>query len=112
MKDADLLVVLRMAGSLPISTRAMQDLTYSVLAPSWERQRARRVNRLLTADLLPFINAEPYRRPILAQGQFASVTDLEWPPGAPRVRIPAIELVKMQVNTPLLRVLSPSLDVV
>jgi hypothetical protein len=60
--------------------------------PAWERERARRVARLMTADLLQYIDNDPWQQPGPAVwipersgGHFSGVglIDLHWPPDHP-----------------------------
>jgi hypothetical protein len=83
---------------------------FLLLAPPWERQRAIRLNRLLTADLLQYIDREPSQRRALALSNryVAPVIDLDWPPNRPVWRLSASALERAQAGTPLLHFLWPN----
>ena len=84
-------------------------LAVLAVATPWERQRAVRVVRLLTADTLQYANEEPSRWPVLIYETYLPVTSLSWPPDRPVHRISAEDLTAESMSTPLVRLLSPTL---
>ncbi|HEX8202905.1 MAG TPA: hypothetical protein VF590_20685, partial [Isosphaeraceae bacterium] len=79
------------------------------ITPSWERQRARRVIRLLTAERLQSVDNEPWKRHAERATGRGPISDLFWPAAAPTRYFPPEELLSYAEGTPLVRLARPLL---
>lgn len=107
LPSVDLLAQLGSSGSDVRSTARSVPLSYALgVTPSWERARARRVLRLLTAARLRWIDLEPQqRRPLYEIPGWTSVLGL--PLEAPPWTVPAEGLSGAVQSTPLVRLFPP-----